>query len=94
MSENEEEIVEKEGEGEIDYSDLPLQERAEASLNLANEIHQNIAEYKEWSVETAADLRSRAEILYEMDELSEAERDEIQQAAQQIRTVYQRLDVN
>lgn len=76
-----------------EIEDMTLEERAEEALQQANQMHQQIAQFKEWSVETAADIRSRAELLHELDEISEEERDELQTQAQQVRTVYQRLDM-
>lgn len=68
-----------------------LLERSTDSLSKAQAVHNQISEYKEWAVDEAAEIRVRAEVLHENDEISDDDYNQILSMAARIREVHERI---
>lgn len=69
-----------------------LTERAERELQQANQVDAQLNQVKDWSVETAAEIRTRAQVKFEEGRIDEEELQQLETMAAQIRTIYQRID--
>lgn len=82
-----------EAEIEQEMPDVPeLPEDLQEKLQQAQQIHAQLDEAKNWAVDAATEIRTRADVLEGVDELGADEADQRRQVADIIRSIYERIE--
>lgn len=65
-----------------------LVSHARHELQQAQQLEQQITQIKQWSIETATELRTRAQVLHEEGRVTDEELQQIEEMASQIQSLY------
>lgn len=72
--------------------DVELPEEVQESFQQAQQIQQQLDQFKAWAGDRSREIRTRADVLEEVGEIDEAEADQRRQVASLVSTIYERIE--
>lgn len=76
-----------------EVADVEPDEELQQTFQQAQQVHARLDEFKNWAVDEAGEIRTRADVLEEVDEISPEEAAQRRQVADVVRSIYERIEM-